>query len=231
MMKDLKLLIVEDLEDDAALLLQYLKRAGYNVSWKRVDSAAEMRRLLSDEPWDAIISDYSMPSFTGIEAYHVLRETDIDIPFIIISGTIGEETAVSAMKTGVSDYLMKDNLARLAPALERELADAGHRRAKRKAEKALLDSEERYRIVAQTASDAIVSIGPDSVIQYVNPATERIFGYSSDELIGEPITMLMPEYLRRDHLSGIRKYLKLVKGTCSGAEWKRSLFERMARSF
>ncbi|HMP66490.1 MAG TPA: PAS domain S-box protein [Pyrinomonadaceae bacterium] len=211
MMKDLKLLIVEDLEDDAALLLQYLKRAGYNVSWKRVDSAAEMRRLLSDEPWDAIISDYSMPSFTGIEAYHVLRETDIDIPFIIISGTIGEETAVSAMKTGVSDYLMKDNLARLAPALERELADAGHRRAKRKAEKALLDSEERYRIVAQTASDAIVSIGPDSVIQYVNPATERIFGYSSDELIGEPITMLMPEYLRRDHLSGIRKYLKTGK--------------------
>jgi two-component system, cell cycle sensor histidine kinase and response regulator CckA len=211
-MKHLELLIVEDMEDDAELLLRYLKKAGYEVSWERVEDAESMRALLAERDWDAVISDYSMPRFSGMEGFNVLRESGLDIPFIMISGTIGEETAVAAMRAGVSDYLMKDNLARLAPALERELADAEIRKEKRAAVAALAESEERYRIVAESASDAIVTIDQDSIIRFANPAAERIFGYSISEMIGEPITMLMPERIRSMQKAGIEQYLATGNG-------------------
>ena len=121
MSKPVKVLVVEDSEDDAKLALRALRRGGFEPTYRRVQTAADLETALAEERWDAVISDFKMPGFTGMDALGIFRSTGLDIPFILISGTIGEETAVEAMKAGASDYLMKSNLARLAPALLREL--------------------------------------------------------------------------------------------------------------
>jgi DNA-binding NtrC family response regulator len=126
----LRLLMVEDSEDDAALLLLELRRGGYEVTHKRVDTAAGLTSAIDVQKWDLVISDHSMPHFTGIDALHLLRTKGSRIPFIFVSGTIGEETAVSALKDGAQDYLMKTNLKRLVPAVQRELREAEQLREK-----------------------------------------------------------------------------------------------------
>ncbi len=205
--KHLTLLLIEDVDNDAELLLRHLRQAGYDLEYDRVQSADQMRSKIKQKKWDVIISDYSLPNFSGLEAFRILQESEQDIPFIVISGTIGEDTAVQAMKVGVSDYLMKDNLSRLAPAIERELIDAQNRQPRRRAEESLAESEERYRIVAETASDAIITIDKDSTIIFANPATENIFGYSIDEMVGSKLTMLMPERMKESHRRGMAQYL------------------------
>ena len=127
-MTPLRLLQVEDTEDDATLVAHALTRAGYNVFARRVDTAAALRRELDEAEWDLVIADYTMPGFSGTKALAIVREQHPDLPFIFVSGTIGEDTAVAAMKTGAHDYIMKGNLKRLAPAVERELREAAVRR-------------------------------------------------------------------------------------------------------
>jgi len=124
----LRVLQVEDTEDDAALVALALTRAGYNVFAQRVDNSAALRRELDHAQWDIVIADYTMPGFSGTKALAIVREQHPDLPFIFVSGTIGEDTAVAAMKTGAHDYIMKDNLKRLAPAVERELREAAVRK-------------------------------------------------------------------------------------------------------
>jgi putative nucleotidyltransferase with HDIG domain len=135
--KPLRVLIVEDSEDDSLLLVRELKRAGYEVTAERVETADAMATALGEQTWDIVISDYSMPHFTGLYALRVLQNSGLDIPFIIVSGAVGEDTAVEAMKAGAHDFVMKSNLARLAPAIERELRDAQVRHDWRRAERAL----------------------------------------------------------------------------------------------
>jgi two-component system, cell cycle sensor histidine kinase and response regulator CckA len=137
----LRVLIVEDSEDDAAVLLRALRRGGYEVRYRQVDSASALRASLDAEPWDIVISDYSMPGFSGSAALAILREKDMDLPFIFLSGTIGEETAVQAMKGGAQDYIMKGSLARLVPAIDRELREAENRRERRRAEQRMRQLE------------------------------------------------------------------------------------------
>jgi len=127
----LRVLIVEDSPDDAALTLRELRRGGYEPVSERVETAEEMRAALGRAEWDVILCDYTMPHFTALHALEILKSEQLDIPFIIISGTIGEETAVNAMKAGVQDYIIKGRLARLVPALEREIREA-HTRLERK---------------------------------------------------------------------------------------------------
>ena len=127
-MTPLRLLQVEDTEDDAALVQLALSRAGYDVLARRVDSAEALRRELHQSEWDLIIADYTMPGFSGTKALAIVREQHPDLPFIFVSGTIGEDTAVAAMRTGAHDYIMKGNLTRLAPAVDRELREAAVRR-------------------------------------------------------------------------------------------------------
>jgi signal transduction histidine kinase len=137
MAKALRVLHVEDSERDAALLTRHLTRAGYELISKRVETPESMRAALEAQEWDVILCDYSMPHFNSLSALALLHEMALDIPFIIISGTIGESIAVEAMRLGANDYLMKDNLLRLAPTIERELQEAANRQARLRAEEEL----------------------------------------------------------------------------------------------
>ena len=130
----LRVLLVEDSADDAELVLRALRRGGYQPEHRRVDTPEDMARALDEHDWDIVLADYAMPRFSAFDALAMVQERGLDIPFIVISGTIGEEIAVQAMKAGAHDYLMKDNLARLVPAVERELREADERRARRVAE-------------------------------------------------------------------------------------------------
>src|SRR5712691_11969363 len=117
----LRMLILEDSEDDAALLVDRLQRGGYDVSFDRVDTPEALDAALDKKNWYLVISDYSMPHFSGLDALSLLRAKGSDLPFIFVSGTMGEETAIAALKTGAQDYLIKTNLKRLVPAVQREL--------------------------------------------------------------------------------------------------------------
>lgn len=157
MNKPLRVLIVDDSEDDTLLLVRKLKRDGFNPTFERVDTPEAMEDALSKNTWDIILSDYNMPRFDAFAALAILKKSGIDIPFIIVSGAIGEETAVAAMKAGAHDYIMKDNLARLVAAIERELGEAQIRHKKRETEKQL---EHSFFDLAETVARAMDSRDP-----------------------------------------------------------------------
>ncbi len=150
-MKTLNVLNVEDSADDYDLIVRHLTKAGYQLYSERVEVAEDMQAALAARDWDIIISDYRMPNFSGLEAFAVFRQSGQDIPFIIISGTIGEDTAVEAMLTGVNDYMMKNNLSRLVPAIERERQEVINRKARLQAEAALRESEKRLKLALVAA--------------------------------------------------------------------------------
>ncbi len=188
----LRVLLLEDSEDDAELILRALRRGGYEPEHRRAESAAEMLAALEDGTWELIISDHAMPSFSATAGLEILRERNLDIPFIIVSGAIGEETAAEAMAAGAGDYVMKDSLRRLVPAIERELREAATRATQRGAERALQDSEERLRAVMDNVVDAILTVDGAGVIEGANPAACRLFGCrSADELVGKPFAALL----------------------------------------
>ncbi|HMD49604.1 MAG TPA: histidine kinase dimerization/phosphoacceptor domain -containing protein [Bryobacteraceae bacterium] len=140
----LRLLHIEDSLSDAALTERALTRAGYQVLSERVENIQGMKAALAKQPWDVIIADYRLPDFDAPAALSLLQESGLDIPFIMVSGAIGEELAVAIMRAGAQDYLLKDDMARLAPAVEREIRDAGARRKRSQAELALSESRERF---------------------------------------------------------------------------------------
>ena len=141
MKQPLKVLIIDDSEDDALLLIRQLVVGGFEPEWERVFTRNDLIKILQDHPWDIILSDYTMPGFSGIEALRIIVEANYDAPVILVSGAIGEEIAVEAMRNGAQDYLIKDHLARLAPAVERSLREAQNRRARLSAEQALVNSQ------------------------------------------------------------------------------------------
>jgi diguanylate cyclase (GGDEF)-like protein/PAS domain S-box-containing protein len=154
----LRALIVEDSEDDALQVLRVLKRAGYVVSHERVESPGGMRAALDGQAWDIVICDFRMSGFDGRAALAMLRERNPDLPFIVVSGAIGEDTAVEMMKAGASDYVMKGNLTRLVPAVQRELREAEVRREHRQVENALRESEERHRTLFNSIDESFCII-------------------------------------------------------------------------
>lgn len=144
--RPLRVLLVEDSQMDAELLARAVQRGGFEVTWARVDTGEDMERALQKQPWDLILCDHAMPRFNAPKALELLKEHKLDVPFIIVSGYIEEETAVAAMKAGAHDYIMKDRLARLVPAVERELRDAQVRRARAKSEQELLRTHEELEL-------------------------------------------------------------------------------------
>ena len=180
----LHVLVVEDSEDDMLLMLRELRRGGYNLDYERVETAAQMQAALDRQSWDVVIADYTLPTFSAPAALKLLQSQQQDLPFIIVSGTIGEETAVAAMKAGAHDYITKGNLARLMPAVERELREAKERQKRHNAEQALRESEARFRQLAENIVESVFWMSDPRVPQalYASPAYERIWGQSCESL-------------------------------------------------
>ncbi len=183
-MTPLRVLIVEDSEDDLLLLLRELRRGEYTLDYVRVETAVEMQAALDRQAWDIVIADYTLPRFSAPAALELLQQQHQDLPFIIVSGTIGEDAAVAAMRAGAHDYLLKNNLVRLVPAVARELREAQERQKRLDAEQALRESEERFRQLAENITESVFWISEPTAMKmlYVSPAYERIWGRSCDSL-------------------------------------------------
>ncbi|MDZ7641141.1 MAG: response regulator [Desulfurivibrio sp.] len=137
MAEELKVLLIEDAEDDALLILRALRKGGYEPRHQRVDSEAALRQALNEESWDLVLSDYAMPGFDGLKAVEIVHYLQPELPFILVSGAVGEEAATEVMRRGARDYIMKEKLTRLVPAVQRELAESRERKRRRKIEESL----------------------------------------------------------------------------------------------
>jgi PAS domain S-box-containing protein len=167
----LRVLMVEDSENDAMLISHEIKRGGYDLVTRRVQTEQDMRDALTKEKWDVVVSDYIMPAFDGLSAYRVLKDEKLDLPFIVVSGSIGEDIAVDAMKAGVHDYIMKNNLARLVPAIVREMKEAAIR-WEQKMDEVMIDELASY---PQRYPSPIVEVQRNGGIHYINPKAKQLF--------------------------------------------------------
>ena len=191
--RPLRALLIEDQEDDAALVVRHLRRHGFDVRWERVDSAEALHAQLDDDGWDVVVADYMIPGFSGLAGLHLIRERGLDLPYLLVSGSLGEEVAVEAMREGAADYIMKDNLIRLGPAIDRELREAAERRSRREAEEQLRASEARMRKLLRTAVDAIVTVDSRGVVRSLNPAAEQMFAQDEERVVGRHVDVLLPD--------------------------------------
>jgi two-component system, cell cycle sensor histidine kinase and response regulator CckA len=195
----LQLLLVEDSESDAELVARALEKAGFDLSWKRVETAVDLRLALSEQTWDVVVSDYRMPQFSAPAALAIVQETGVDLPFIVVSGTIGEDAAVKMMKSGAHDYLMKNHLARLGPAVERELREAEIRRCalhdslrRKRAEEALLESSVLNEQIISSANEGIIVCDLSGKQIVWNRRMEELSGYAACEALGKRPLDLFP---------------------------------------
>jgi PAS domain S-box-containing protein len=191
--RHIRVLMVENQEDDAELVIEELRRGGFEPSWRRVETAEAMRKALREQPWDIILSDYIMPRFSGEDALKLLKETRPELPFFIVSGSIGEEVAVHSMKLGAQDFFRKDRLKLLGPAVARELREAEIRRERNLTRAALQEAENQRALIFDSIKDyAIFTLDVEGTITSWNPGVERVKGYKAEEFIGRPFSMLFP---------------------------------------
>jgi len=189
----LNILIIEDSDRDVALEVRALKAAGYRVTYVVAENAAEMKAALLKQDFDIVISDHGLPQFDAPGALAVLKQSGLDIPFIVVSGTIGEETAVALMKAGAHDYVMKDRLSRLAPAVEQALTDAENLRVRKRADEMLKESERTYRLLADNIHDIIFVLDMNMNYTYVSPSIKLLSGYEPAEVLERiALETLMP---------------------------------------
>jgi PAS domain S-box-containing protein len=185
--RPLRVLMVEDVPEDAILIKRELSLGGFEVSHTLVSTEEELRAAMQRGPWDLVLCDYRLPRFSGAAALRVVRAQDGNVPIIIVSGSIGEEAAVAAMRAGACDYVMKDHLPRLVPAVERELRDAATRREALLAEEALRASEDRFRQVADNIDEVfwLMEVEAGRFV-YVSPAYQLVWGRTVESLYERP---------------------------------------------
>jgi PAS domain S-box-containing protein len=180
----LRVLIVDDSEDDALLMVRELRNGGWQLVYERVDQAEPMRKALQNQPWDLILCDYKVPAFEAPEAIALAKSVQSEIPIILISGTIGEEKAVECMRLGAHDYIMKDNLSRLCPAVRRALGEANIKRQKKKADEQLRQSEQKYRTILESIEEGYYETDLRGSFTFFNDSLCRIIGYAYEETLG-----------------------------------------------
>ena len=199
MNRHLRLLHIEDSEDDASMLARKLKQDGYDLTVIRVATPGAMQAALRDHTWDLIIADWNLPQFSALFALEQLKLLELDLPFIIVSGIIGEEMAVKAMKAGAHDYVMKDNLQRLTPVIEREVREAITRRTRRKVEAELQKVEQRLELAVEGANIGIWDYTiPTGTVVY-DRRWAQMLGYTVEEL--EPVFHTWERLVHPDDLS------------------------------
>lgn len=184
--RELRLLILEDSASDAELLERELRRGGLSFAARRVDTREAFIRQLGDFQPHLIISDYNLPSFDGLAALELVRQKSLLLPFILVSGHIGEDLAIEALKIGATDFLLKDRLGRLVSSVQRALREVEERSERQRL-------EERFRQVVESAPNAMLMINAAGCVEMVNAQAEKVFGYARTELLGQPIEMLIPE--------------------------------------
>jgi PAS domain S-box-containing protein len=190
MCASIRVLIIEDSADDARLIENELRRGGLDPACERVETAASLQAALDLRQWDLILCDYSMPHLTGPQALTLYQSKAMDIPFISISGSVGEEQVAEMLKTGAHDYVIKTHLSRLVPAIRRELQAAEERRARRRNETTLAF----LAAIVESCQDAVIGKTLDGTVVTWNAGAERLYGYSAKEMIGHSISVLFPSY-------------------------------------
>ncbi len=183
--KELNILVIEDNPDDALLLKRLFQKEALKTRVTQVETAEAMTEALDNEKWDLIISDYSLPKFSGQEALNIFKSKNIDIPFILVSGTVGEDIAVNMMKSGSHDYIMKTNLKRIVPAIIRELNEVEVRKQRKEAIENLRQREKQYRNLVDNMNEGLMQIDKNGYILFANPSLCKMLGYESDELINK----------------------------------------------
>jgi two-component system cell cycle sensor histidine kinase/response regulator CckA len=194
-------LIADDSVTDAMLVVRALRATGLALEFERVEDAQAMRLALESRSWDLVLCDWSMPTFSAMGALAVLKESGLDLPFIIVSGMVAEDTAVEAMRAGAHDYVLKDKLGRLAPAIERELRECKERSARRVAEAALKESEGRFRKLAESGIIGITVADVHGAILEANDVYLAMVGYTREELLSGGVRwadLTPPEFAHRD---------------------------------
>ncbi len=212
----LRVLIVEDSHDDTELLLHVLRLGDFETTHLRVDTAEAMSAALAEGGWDIVISDYGLPRFSTPGALDVLKESGLDLPFIIVSGTIEIDDAVSLMKAGAHDFVQKSDLVRLVPAIQRELRESEVRRDQTKAEETLRKLSQ----VVEQSPVAIAITDGEGAIEYVNPSYERVTGYSFAELFRTTARLIEPGLLAEEERR------RLSQAITDGRDWRGEFCDR-----
>lgn len=181
-----KVLMLEDNEDDALLIVNHLETQGCEISWDRVETEKDLRQRIADGGWDVVLSDHTMPLFDGASALRVVRELDPDVPFVFVSGTLGEKAAVAAIKGGAQDFIVKHDLTRLTPAVERAIADQALQKRHRLAQEVLRKLSQ----AVEQAADSIFITNREGEFEYVNPAFEQLTGYGPASTHGQTPALL-----------------------------------------
>jgi PAS domain S-box-containing protein len=212
--RTLDLLIVEDAPDDAELVVLELARSGYEVRWQRVDTEGALRAALEQKTWDIVISDFAMPRFDGLQAFDVVRHHGADVPFIFVSGALGEERAVEAMRAGARDYILKGNLRRLSVAVQRELREAENRRQRKLAEESNERERRRLALAVQASGAGVYEyrVGGAGGV-YVSPRFAEILGYAAEEVTAEALPdWLFDRIHPSDRKAAIENHMELLSG-------------------
>ncbi|MEM9859393.1 MAG: response regulator, partial [Bacteroidota bacterium] len=222
MKRNYTILCIEDDDADFLLIQRQLKNSKLGATLDRVETEAELRAFVASHDVDLILSDNNLPGFSGIQALEIMQQIEPDIPFIIVSGTIGEELAVSAMRSGASDYILKDNLKRLLPAVEREISDFQLRKKERLNRKQLILTELRYKFLAESIKEVFFALDHKLRFTYWNDTASKIF--RKTDIIGKNVNDVFPEWqdsqilavLSESLVNGIEKPLRFthrVRGT------------------
>ena len=213
--KPLQVLMIADSENNARLIIQTLANGGYDPEYKRVETVQAMQDVLRDKPWDIILCDCQLSTFNGLKAIALVSELQADVPLIVVSGAVGEETVAECMRSGALDFILKDNLSRLVPAIDRELAEVKLRIERRQAEQTILESEEKYRLLVEN-SDEVILIAQEGVLKFINRASVKMFGSSYERMTSTPFI----EFVHPDDRELVMSYhLRRLRGEAAPSRY------------